>query len=253
MILRLTAKLGKKIGYMPTQILASDENPFADWVGNLFMAGRVQYIIVSNSASLYSIILRGQGITDKGEYIERAKETMDQFMCEDGLEFIFRRLVVPHLGAFQYSKADNRRVLGSMNDLIRSAQFFLTERQMSPFETALLINDTPLSYLQYNHPRNCFTAMTPDQGNAGLIQYLKQQEENRKIKRQNRLEDNAMAKWEAIPQADRAMIMSSVWCGGCRSTTTIVDYQVQSEKQDLILKGYCAKCGNEIARVVEGD
>jgi hypothetical protein len=253
MIVRLTAKLGKKIGFMPTQTLVPDENPFADWVGNLFTARRAQYIIVSNSASLYSIILHGRGITDDSEFIERAKEAMDQFMREDGLEFIFRRLVVPHLGSFQYSKAGDRRVLGSMNDLIYYAKVLLIERQMSPFETALLINETPLSYLQYNHPRNCFTAMTPDQGNTGLIQYLKQQEENRKIKRQNRLEDNAMAKWMAIPQIDRAMIMKSVWCGGCRSTTTIVDYQVQSEKQDLVLKGYCAKCGNEVARVVEGD
>jgi hypothetical protein len=140
-----------------------------------------------------------------------------------------------------------------MNDLIRSAQFFLTQRQASPFETALLINDTPLSYLQYNSPKACFTAMTPSDGNAGLMQFLKQKEQSRKDKLQNRREDNAMAKWMAISQIDRAMIMENVWCGGCKGMTTIVDYQVQSERQDLILKGYCAKCGNEVARVVEGD
>jgi hypothetical protein len=253
MIVRLTAKLGKKIGSVPTQTLAADENPFADWVGHLFTARRVQYIIVSNSASLYSIILRGQGITDDCVFIERAKETMDQFMREDGLEFIFYRLVVPHLGIIRYSKVGNRQVLGSMNDLIRSAQFFLTERQASPFETALMINQTPLSCLQYNYPRDCFTAMTPSDGNAGLVQFQKKQEQERETKRQNRLKDNAMAKWMAISQIDRAMIMENVWCGGCKGMTTIVDYQVQSERQDLILKGYCAKCGNEVARVVEGD
>jgi hypothetical protein len=234
MILRLTAKLGKKIGFMPTQTLAPEENPFADWVGNLFTAQRTQYIMVSNSASLYSIILPGKGITDDSEFIERTKESMDQFMRDDGLEFIFRRLVVPHLGTFQYSKAGNRRVLGSMNDLIYYAKVLLIQRQMSPSETALLINETPLSYLQDDRPRNCFTAMTPSDGNAGL-------------------NDIAMAKWMAISPTDRARIMESVWCGGCMGVTTIVDYQVQSAKKDLVLKGYCAKCGNEVARLVEGD
>jgi hypothetical protein len=118
---------------------------------------------------------------------------MDRFMRDDGLEFIFRRLVVPQLGTFQFSKAGDRRVLGSMNELIRSAQFLLIERQLSPFETALLINETPLSYLQDNHPRNCFTAMTPDPGNAGLIQYLKQQEENRKS---NGMNDSKITQWQ---------------------------------------------------------
>jgi hypothetical protein len=253
MILRLTAKLGKKIGYMPTQTLAPDENPFADWVGNVFTAQRAQYIILSNSASLYSIILRGQGITDDCVFIERAKEAMDQFMREDGLEFIFYRLVVPHLGIIRYSKAGDRRVLGSMNDLIHSAKFFLTERQTSPFETALLINDTPLSYLQYNSPRECVAAMTPEKGNTGLIQYQKQKEQERKIKRQNRLEDNAMAKWESIPQIDRTRILEAVWCGGCSGRATMVDYDVRMEKQDLILSGSCAKCGHKVVRVVEGD
>jgi hypothetical protein len=253
MILRLTAKLGKKIGSMPTQTLAPDENPFGDWVGHLFMAGRIQYIIVSNSASLYSILLRGQGITDDGVYIERVKEMMSQFMCEEGLEFIFTRLVVPCLRTIQYSKAGDRRILGSMNDLIHSAQFFLTQRQMSPLEAAHMINDTPMSLLEYNSPRECFSAMTPNDGNAGLKQFFEQLRQRRKGQIQNRREDNAMAKWQAMPQIDRDMIMKNVWCVGCGSTTTIVDYQVQSARQDLVLKGYCAKCGHEVARYVEQD
>jgi hypothetical protein len=253
MILRLTAKLGKKIGSMPRQALAPDENPFADWVGNLFTANRVQYIILSNTTSIYSVILFGRGITDDNAFLDHSLNAIKETLCDDGLEFIFSRLIVPHLHIIRYSKTGNPRALGSMNDLIYSAKRFLIERQMSPFETAHMINDTPLSYLQYNNPKACFTAMTPNDGNAGLRQFFEQQQQRRKEQTQNRREDNAMAKWQAIPQIDRDMIMKNVWCGGCRSTTTIVDYQVQSVRQDLVLNGYCAKCGREVARVVECD
>ncbi len=37
MILRITAKLGKKIGVSPPGSLPADPNPFADWSARLFI------------------------------------------------------------------------------------------------------------------------------------------------------------------------------------------------------------------------
>ena len=52
MILRISAKLGKKIHLAPDRILPADLNPFADWSAHLFTADRTQYVLISNTISL---------------------------------------------------------------------------------------------------------------------------------------------------------------------------------------------------------
>ena len=42
---------------------------FADWSAHLFTAERTQYILISNTASLYSMVMFGRGITDDCRFI----------------------------------------------------------------------------------------------------------------------------------------------------------------------------------------
>jgi hypothetical protein len=60
MVFRLSQKLGKKLkeGTLPS--LPPDENPYADWSAHLFTADRTQYIIVTNTKSLYSVVMFGR-------------------------------------------------------------------------------------------------------------------------------------------------------------------------------------------------
>ena len=54
MIFRLSQKLNAKIeaGILTAHPL--NENAFADWSAHLFVAGRTQYLLLSNTKSLYS-------------------------------------------------------------------------------------------------------------------------------------------------------------------------------------------------------
>jgi len=61
MILRVTAKLGKKIKSIPTETLPLDADPFADWSAHLFTAERRQYILLANTTSLYTVVMPGRG------------------------------------------------------------------------------------------------------------------------------------------------------------------------------------------------
>ena len=72
MIFRLSQKLNTKIKAGALRALPLDDNPFADWSAHLFVADRTQYILVSNTKSLYSTVMFGKGITDDGHFIERA-------------------------------------------------------------------------------------------------------------------------------------------------------------------------------------
>src|SRR6516165_6487661 len=56
MIFRLSHKLNAKIKAGVLRALPLDENPLADWSAHLFVAGRAQYLLVSNTRSLYASV-----------------------------------------------------------------------------------------------------------------------------------------------------------------------------------------------------
>ncbi|WP_407652598.1 DUF6933 domain-containing protein [Aporhodopirellula aestuarii] len=91
-----------------------DENSYADWSCHLFTADRTQYIIMSNTKSLYSCVMYGAGITDDSRFIERALSTLREFMEDDGQSFACQRFIALASGTISFAKALNRSVTGSM-------------------------------------------------------------------------------------------------------------------------------------------
>ncbi len=160
MILRLSQKLGSKFKVMPSKVVPPDPNPFADWSANLFRAERTQFVIVTNTPSLYSTVFYGRGIADDSQLIGRVLEAIREFMEYDGQEFVYRRFIAPASGSVQFSKALNRSVTGSMNDLIVRAKWWLTDGELSPHDTSFRLNDIPFSSLNYRKPREVFKSLT---------------------------------------------------------------------------------------------
>ena len=146
MIFRLSQKLAKKLKTAATDTLPLDENPYADWSAHLFTAGRTQYILVTNTKSLYSVVMQGKGITNDGQFIERALNTIREFMEDDGQEFVYRKFIEPASDNVQFAKALNRSVTGSMNELIKFAELWLVEG-VSPCDVGFKLNDTLMSAL----------------------------------------------------------------------------------------------------------
>jgi hypothetical protein len=122
MILRLSQKLSTKIKAGALKAMPLDDNPYADWSCHLFTVDRTQYIIDSNTASLYSCVLYGKGISNDYPFIQRVLSSLREFMEDDGQSFIYQRFVAPSSGTVSFAKALNRSVTGSMNDLIGQAR-----------------------------------------------------------------------------------------------------------------------------------
>ena len=147
-----------------------DENPYADWSAHLFTADRTQYIIVTNTKSLYSVVMYGKGITDGSEFISRALSTLREFMEDDGQAFVYRRFIAPASKSVRFAKALDRSVTGSMNDMIYHAKFWLLEREMSPFDVGTKLNEMPMSALKdansggYGIPREAFKLLADRAG-----------------------------------------------------------------------------------------
>jgi hypothetical protein len=119
MIFRLSQKLAKKLKTPLPKPVPADPNPFADWSGHLFTADRTQYLILTNTPSLYSTVIFGKGISNDSQFLDRALSAIREFMVADGQEFIFRQFIAPAAGTVRFASALNRSVTGSMNDLVK--------------------------------------------------------------------------------------------------------------------------------------
>jgi hypothetical protein len=169
MILRLSQRLNSKIEAGALPALALDENPLADWSAHLFLADRAQYILLSNTKSLYSVVMFGKGISDSSHFIERALSSIRAFMEGDGLGTVYQQFIAPAGGLVRFAKALDRSVTGSMNDLTKHAAHWLAAGEISPFHVGFRLNGTPMSALKqsgssYGFPRDVFRAMAESAG-----------------------------------------------------------------------------------------
>lgn len=155
MIFRLTSKLSKKIGManLPSIPVDSTRNHLLDWNAHVFIAERRQYIIVANTESLYSIILHGRGVSGERQFLRQVLACMYEFMTLDGNEDLFEKYIEPETYRVFFSKTVDRRVTGSMNDLIFQARYYLSTGNLSLQEISLRLNSVLLSYLEYRCPR----------------------------------------------------------------------------------------------------
>jgi hypothetical protein len=159
MIFRLSQKLAKKLKTLLPKPAPADPNPFADWSGHLFTADRTQYLILTNTPSLYSTVIYGKGISNDSQFLDRALGAIREFTEADGLEFIYQRLIAPASGTVRFASALNRSVTGSMNDLIFHATMWLIEEEFSPFDVGFKLNEIPFSSLEYGNPREAFKSL----------------------------------------------------------------------------------------------
>lgn len=162
MIIRLSQKLSKKVGEAPTRSLPLAPSPLADWSGHLFTADRTQYIILTNTASLYSTVFYGRGVTDGSRLVQLGLESICDVMADDGLGGLYLRLVGPSAASVIFAKSLNRSVIGSMNDLINCAKIWLTEAELAPSDVSFKLNDMPMSAIKYAHPRAAVVKLVAD-------------------------------------------------------------------------------------------
>ncbi|TWT30661.1 DUF6933 domain-containing protein [Blastopirellula retiformator] len=165
MIVRLTQKLGKKIDASPKKSYPLDDNPLADWSAHLFTVSRTQFILVTNTATLYSAVLYGRGIPDGGRFLDAMLSTIREVLDDDGLSIAYQKLIAPATATVYFSKAFSRSVTGSMNDHIMGAKIYLGEADLSPHETSFKLNCTPLSAIDYENPRKVMQALCADRVN----------------------------------------------------------------------------------------
>ena len=165
MILRFSQKLGSRLKAGTLKPLPMDEAPVADWTSHVFFFARTPYILVTNTAALYSTVLYAKGITNDSAFISRALSELREFMEADGLASAYDRLIAPRTGVVRFASSLNRSVTGSMNELIAYAKVLLADDELSTFDLGFQLNDLLLSAIttadrpHYGKPREAFRAL----------------------------------------------------------------------------------------------
>ena len=159
MIVRLTTKLAKKIGARELESLPCDPNPFADWTAHLFTECRRQYILITNTRTLYSVVMRGSGVTSPSDFLAAMRNYLAEYLAYDELGAAFDRLILPAMGAVTYGKTLNRSVTGSMNDLMHLARCYMADGDLSLMDVSTKLNEAPMSFLEYDSPSAAFRSL----------------------------------------------------------------------------------------------
>ncbi len=158
MIIRITVKLAQKIGFDHLPALPYDKgrDPLLDWHAHLFTVQRTQYILATNTQSLYSLVMPGRGITTDRQLVQSFSDGLQTYLAGQGQQpNALIELLLPDRDV-TFAKITDRRILGSMNDLIFQSKIRLGEGQQTPFAVSYYLNETPMSYLKYRSPKDLF-------------------------------------------------------------------------------------------------
>src|SRR6188768_2628819 len=113
MIFRLSQALNARAKAGPLESLPLHENPLLDWSAHLFPVGRSNFILISNTGSLLSAVMSGQGVTSVDHFRERAFDGIRVCLTALGYESHARTNRPADGGPVRFAKALNRSVSGS--------------------------------------------------------------------------------------------------------------------------------------------
>ena len=164
MIIRLSQKLCTKVkaGKLVELLLA--ENPILDWSTQSFTVGRSQFILVSNTMSLYSCVIPSKGVTSTKQLVSQLSHALQHQLNKDGFVVAINQLAEVDFEAIQFAKSLNRSVIGSMNELILTATSVLSTSDITLPSLNDDLNDTLLSILAskkggYNKPKEVMAGL----------------------------------------------------------------------------------------------
>jgi hypothetical protein len=127
---------------------ASDE--LRSWYCNLFYLDRRKCLLFTHATTLFSFVMPRVGRTELHGFGQAFRSHAREALLAEG---ITGAQVVGLLddGPDQYGKADNRSVLGSMNDHVRTSKFYVAYEggydQLDIGELNWRLNYAPMGYL----------------------------------------------------------------------------------------------------------
>jgi hypothetical protein len=156
MVFHFTHAMRKKFDCDEVTEFEVPTRPHLSWYLNTFTVNRVQYILATNAASLFSIVFFKRGVRDYGDLRSTFFMLLEDQLTGLDLKLIYERIIAPATGRVVVAKTFNRSVLGSMNDMVHAIKSLKAREELSPWELSNTLNSIHFSAIRYRTPHQCF-------------------------------------------------------------------------------------------------
>ena len=152
MTIRITRSARERIGVRDSELQSNcPETGFlSEWYFNTLIIERKHYFLLTESKSLYSILIYAFGLNTQEKFEISLAKNIAKAIGQMNFGFSEVNFEIKEV---MYAKTINKAILGSQNDLIYMAK---TIPFKSIDETMARINETPMSYLKYGLPIEVF-------------------------------------------------------------------------------------------------
>jgi hypothetical protein len=147
---RSTQKLLDRLNAKPVLDTAVPDTTLGDWYANLVRAGRTQVVLAVSERTLLPVVLPAR---DGRSLVRRLAEALDPLLVSLGVP---ANDIAAERAAMQdwvIGKTANRRIVGSLNDLVFQLQVGLQhDPDRTPLEHSLWLARTPMKVIEYGAP-----------------------------------------------------------------------------------------------------
>jgi hypothetical protein len=144
-----TAKY-RKLFALPNNLPATTHSPTAlgPWYANVLNIGPMRLFHYMSSRSLLSVIIMQR---ERKSAEQRFARALADLLAALHVPAPFIEAELEHLSSFEYARATDRSILGSMRDQAHSAPYHLDA--LIPLDLALLLATTPCGPMNYDSPQ----------------------------------------------------------------------------------------------------
>ena len=159
MNLYLSAKLAKALDIRPSKNYALSPNKYENWYCDLFYGDRYPYIMLTNHASLFTVVGAKSGVRCDSELITMMNRCVRDVMESFQLEMVYQTAVAPLFARTSFYSRKDKSVIGSMNDLIYMIKTSPKLDEMSVHDMSIESSKVPMSAICYKYAVEAFSEM----------------------------------------------------------------------------------------------
>ena len=152
MVVCATQKTMRNLHLEPDEISAPPSADTQHWYANLIRVQRVKYYLLTESASLVTVIFPAKGLASGRRFAAAASDVVRNYFARRAWERLLATRIDVDPTGIVICRTLDKRVLGSMNDFAWQAEVLMAERYLRLEDVIDHLNECPMSYLGMDSP-----------------------------------------------------------------------------------------------------
>ncbi|MBQ0931165.1 DUF6933 domain-containing protein [Ideonella alba] len=149
-VLRCTQKLLSRLNAKPDVETAPTDNVLGAWYAHLVRAGRVQVVLAVSERSLLPVVVPAR---EGKTLVQRIVTAVEPMLQAVGVPAEDAAAECRAMQTWTIGKTENRRVIGSLNDLVYQLEGALPHwPERTLLDHSLWLAKTPLKFIDYGSP-----------------------------------------------------------------------------------------------------